>query len=418
MQHSQYQHPEQRSGQIPSRSYASFQQQQPGNYGGNTKMAYMNNRNQYSKNKFVIRPFKHHNTIDQGKAKQIWEELQKAINQIFCKNASQLSFEYLYRSQYNLVLHKHADMLYEGVKETIIQHLKKVSEIVVKSTDDDLLTTLYAEWSLHQENMVMIRDILMYMDRTYCSFHKKVKVYELGLIIFREKIIRHPLVRERVRDTLLMNVYKERNGHRIDRPLMKQILLMLVKLGISNTHVYEEEFERPFLEATAIFYRQESDAFISRNTCTDFIRKIDDRIEEEDDRATAYLYSSTYEPPHEDERQKGKLQNILDREMIEKHASTLLQMESSGLKYLLKFNKIEDLSILYDLLSRSPYTLEEVKQGMYDYITNQGQALVNDVESCKEPLVFVQGILDLKDKFDLIIKQAFQDQKDFQKKVL
>ena len=38
-----------------------------------------------------------------------------AIGEIHNKNASSLSFEELYRNAYNLVLHKHGDLLYAGV---------------------------------------------------------------------------------------------------------------------------------------------------------------------------------------------------------------------------------------------------------------------------------------------------------------
>lgn len=42
-----------------------------------------------------------------------------AITEIHNKNASSLSFEELYRNAYNLVLHKHGDLLYSGVKQSV-----------------------------------------------------------------------------------------------------------------------------------------------------------------------------------------------------------------------------------------------------------------------------------------------------------
>ena len=43
----------------------------------------------------------------------------QAIDEIYNKNASVLSFEELYRNAYNLVLHKHGDLLYEGVQKCV-----------------------------------------------------------------------------------------------------------------------------------------------------------------------------------------------------------------------------------------------------------------------------------------------------------
>lgn len=55
--------------------------------------------------------------------------LKSAIEQIFAANASSLSFEELYRFAYNLVLHKHGQMLYDGVKATITEKLRAVANV-------------------------------------------------------------------------------------------------------------------------------------------------------------------------------------------------------------------------------------------------------------------------------------------------
>ncbi len=39
-----------------------------------------------------------------------------------------------------------------------------------------------------QTSMVMIRDILMYMDRVYVHANNCENVYNLGLILFRDKV--------------------------------------------------------------------------------------------------------------------------------------------------------------------------------------------------------------------------------------
>ena len=57
---------------------------------------------------------------------KVWGRLKEAIYEIFNSNASALSFEELYRNAYNLVLNKHGDMLYEGVRTEVTDHLKKV----------------------------------------------------------------------------------------------------------------------------------------------------------------------------------------------------------------------------------------------------------------------------------------------------
>ena len=60
----------------------------------------------------------------------IWAGLKAAIQEIQKKNNSGLSFEELYRNAYTMVLHKHGDKLYNGLKEVVTEHLDdKVKEV-------------------------------------------------------------------------------------------------------------------------------------------------------------------------------------------------------------------------------------------------------------------------------------------------
>lgn len=59
---------------------------------------------------------------------------------------------------------------------------------VLASLQNNFLQTLNNAWNDHQISMVMIRDILMYMDRVYVLQNSVDNVYNLGLIIFRDQV--------------------------------------------------------------------------------------------------------------------------------------------------------------------------------------------------------------------------------------
>jgi cullin 3 len=59
---------------------------------------------------------------------------------------------------------------------------------------------------------------------------------------------------------------------------MNDITHMLVDLGINSRSVYEEDFERHFLETSANFYRVESQEFIASNSCPDYMKKVCRRV--------------------------------------------------------------------------------------------------------------------------------------------
>mmetsp|Transcript_32787 Transcript_32787/g.101575 ORF Transcript_32787/g.101575 Transcript_32787/m.101575 type:complete len:147 (+) Transcript_32787:82-522(+) len=119
--------------------------------------------------RLLIKPFRPHCQMNADQAREIWRSLRVAISEIYDRNASVLSFEELYRNAYNLVLHKHGDLLYDGVKELVESQLRAVADIVVASPDEQLLNQICKGWREHQVTMVMVRDILMYMDRTLFS---------------------------------------------------------------------------------------------------------------------------------------------------------------------------------------------------------------------------------------------------------
>ena len=72
------------------------------------------------KSKFVIKPFRPSVQWDKRKAESTWDALRKAIAEIHNQNASSLSFEELYRNAYNLVLHKHGELLYNVRKHACL----------------------------------------------------------------------------------------------------------------------------------------------------------------------------------------------------------------------------------------------------------------------------------------------------------
>lgn len=115
--------------------------------------------------KFVIQPFKHNQQMDEDYANRTWQTLHDAIREIHRQNASGLSFEELYRNAYNMVLHKFGDKLYNGLTETITQHLQAVAAEVQAANDEQFLPELKDKWDKHKLSSIMIRDILMYMVR-------------------------------------------------------------------------------------------------------------------------------------------------------------------------------------------------------------------------------------------------------------
>ncbi|XP_047491796.1 cullin-3-like [Penaeus chinensis] len=347
-------------------------------------------------------------TMDERYVENIWQLLKSAIQEIQKKNNSGLSFEELYRNAYTMVLHKHGERLYTGLRDVVTQHLEnKVRADVLASLQNNFLQTLNHAWNDHQTSMVMIRDILMYMDRVYVQQNNVDNVYNLGLIIFRDQVVRHGCIRDHLRETLLDMVMRERRGEVVDRLAIKNAAQMLIVLGIESRAVYEEDFERPFLAQSAEFYRMESQKFLAENSASVYIKRVEARIMEEAERAKHYLDEST----------ERRIVEVVEEELIKKHMKTIVEMENSGVVHMLKNNKTEDLACMYKLMSRVSDGLRAVAECVSQHLREQGKALVAEEEGGKNAITFVQNLLDLKDRFDHFLHNSFNNDKIFKQMI-
>jgi len=354
----------------------------------------------------MIRPFRSPQRMDETQAEKILADLKSAIHEIHAQNASSLSFEELYRNAYNLVLHKHGEKLYAGIEGEVTRYLRQLGNTVAVAPDEVLLAELVRQWKTHTTTMTMIRDILMYMDRTFVLQERKEPVYELGLRIFKEQVARHPNVKDRVRSMLLSSIEAERRGELIDKETLRNILQMLVDLGINAMTVYQDDFETPFLEETRVFYEREGNEYIQINTCPDYVVKAQNRLNEEKARAQQYLHMTT----------EGKLLRIVSHELVIKHASHLVSMPNSGCNVMLRDNKMEELHKIWSLFSVKNCR-DEMKRCVYNFVRETGEKLVDDHDSDKKPVEFVHELLDLQKKFEDIVREAFEEDKNFQKAV-
>ncbi|KAJ0472788.1 putative cullin protein, neddylation [Helianthus annuus] len=154
---------------------------------------------------------------------------------------------------------------------------------------------------------------------------------------------------------------------------------------------------------TIDFYRIESREFIEICDCGDYLQKAERRLNEEIDRVERYLSP----------RSEVKITNVVEKEMIANHMTRLVHMEDSGLVNMIVDDKYEDLKRMYKLFQRVPNGLSTIREVMTSHSRETGMQLVTDPEKLKDPVDFVQCLLNKKDKYDKIISSAFNNDKSF-----
>ena len=357
------------------------------------------------KGKITIKNIRQHQ-MDPNYAENTWNLLKNAIHEIHRQNASGLSFEELYRNAYNMVLHKYGDLLYRGLREVVHEHLQSVALQVAHSNDQEFLPQLQVAWNCHKMSMMMIRDILMYMDRVYVMANSVRTVYDLGLYYFLEDVARCPEIKGRLLESVLGLVENERNGELVDTSLLKTITSMWIDVGVNNQNVYEEDFEAHFLAASSRFYMIEAQTFIAQCSCPEYLLKVEQRLKEEETRVATYLARSS-EP---------KIRAVVERELIATQIQTLLEMEGTGLIPLLKASdKGADLARLYRLFSRVEHGNRILCEAVAGYVKDTAKNIVTLHEA--DPEQYIQQLIDFRDHFNELLDASFAKDKEFAKSI-
>lgn len=154
----------------------------------------------------------------------------------------------------------------------------------------------------------------------------------------------------------------------------------------------------------------ESLDFLSNNSATDYVAKATRRMEEEKERSVALGLPATTEAP---------LVKIIETELIERHARSLVDMERSGFAALLKDeSKTEELQQMYDLFVRVPSSVDFLRDALCDRIKTEGKALIDDQQKgAADPPSFVRGVLRMRERYHRVLQVSFRDEKKAQKRL-
>lgn len=117
--------------------------------------------------------------------------------------------------------------------------------------------------------------------------------------------------------------------------------------------VYNEDFNEPFLKASEYYYAHESNNFISKNTVSDYMKKVLKRIEEEKQRLHTLIHPSS----------EQDLMARLDRVLIENHRDSIWQ----EFQTLLVNDKMEVRRLMDQLRTFISGYFENVLASFQDY---------------------------------------------------
>lgn len=284
-------------------------------------------------------------------------------------------WNHIYTTVYKMCIQKtprsYAKDLYQRVQSTLKAYLRSSCLPAIQRTtgEESLLRELRRRWSNHKLMVKWVTRTFSYIDRYYVKRNEEPSLEHAGYMCFRKEVF--DSIVASVRKAALNIVQRERDGDNVDRSLLRGVLDIFVEMGMGKLDVYTSEWEAPFLEETADFYRRTSAKWAEEDSFPDFMRKADCNIIEELERAAQYLNGQTQE----------RLLRVYEEEVLIVHQKKMLSKDNSGLVALLENNKKDDLLRLYRLYSRVPQGLIPVGQILKNHIQKEGMELVREQRS-------------------------------------
>lgn len=329
-----------------------------------------------------------------------WENLSQAIKAVHNLSPVSESKETLYGLVKDLCTHKMSAKLFELLQEQCKTHLIEISKQLQQSQNIDtlsFLSQLEKLWKDHCTQIRIIRDIFLYLDRTYVIHEVDVKsIWDMGLNLFRDQVIfsqYNPSLINKLISGILIQIEQERSGKTINRSLIQTLTRMLIALGI-----YRKTFEKEFLTQSLDFYHQESIHHI--NTINDqiphYLKFIAEKIQEEKERVSFYLEFIT-----EDE-----LLKIVHNKLVLDHADTILE---KGFKSMVNDDLVDDLHLLYKFF-QFIHKLEKLKLYYNDYIKEFGLGIVMHSERDSN---MIDDLLAFRRKVLHLLVHSFDKNEDF-----
>ena len=312
--------------------------------------------------------------------------------------------------------------LYARLQEMLVDFGNSVAAEAEGMDNEEALMFFRRRWVEYSFACRPINGMLMYLNRTWIRQRKSTTVTVHEVTGLADLVWYHTLfvkLKEPVVKAMLRLIERDRSGEHVDHAIVADTVACFVRLGevapesesmspasrgaggaqrpVPHALVlYKRYFEERFLQATEVYYNIEASQFLEKNGVTAYMEKVDDRIQDEQNRCRLFLHKTT-EP---------ELLHVLDTVLIAKH-KTVLQ-EQFGI--LLKQDQRDKLALCFRLLHRIRTDGVEPLAAVFErFVLEQGSAMLEEVpaETRTKPDVYVKTLLVIYRRFQDLLETAF-----------
>lgn len=346
--------------------------------------------------KLVVKNLKPNTSWD-GKAylEKIWAQLDEALTLIFAGRYDGFSKEDLYRGVESVCKQGGASTLFSRLEQRCRKHVEHdmAGLLAQKSRGDsvELLKDVLLEWTRLKDQMLTIRAIFFFLDRSYLLPSSKPTLSELTPRLFREIVVEDASMKQviiagacELVDSDRKDGQKPRHG---SQDQFREAVDMFHELS-----VYTAYFEPEFLALTQDYFAAWSDEMISQKSVPEYVALAGRVIDKEMRRCEDFALDAST---------RRDLLALLEDHLVQLKVTDLTEYEALG--SMLDNNATADLTALYALLKRRRLG-NKLRPSFEKWVDASGTAIVfaNDADD------MIVHLLSLKRRMDFIWNISFQ----------
>ncbi|KAG5438688.1 hypothetical protein PCANB_002408 [Pneumocystis canis] len=269
--------------------------------------------------------------------------------------------------------------LYYNLVRYLSSHMQSIKNESLKYNGEELLQFYSRQWTRYTSASFCIHHIFKYLNNFWVK--RKIdegktgiySVYTLALV--RWKLDMFDDIHEKVTETLLNTIERQRNGESVNTSLLKNVIDSYVSLGLDEKNssklvldVYNNFFEKPFIASTEIYYKEEAEKYLAENSITDYMKK------------------------NHSELLQSEFQNILDS------------------------NRHDDMARMYTLLSRISNGVNPLKIKFEAHVYKAGLLAIEkifDNSTNSDPKFYIDALLEVRSRYNTLVATAFKGDMEF-----
>ncbi|CAF0772886.1 unnamed protein product [Brachionus calyciflorus] len=310
----------------------------------------------------------------------------------------------------------HSKQLYDETRNLLESHVQNIHKTLIENPDEQLLILYYQYWNEFSKGAEYLNNLFNYLNTQYVrktsnsdadiqfgtssdSNELKMDIGEMSLDCWRKYMI-EPL-KDKLIKLILDGIERDRKSEMVNQPVIHGVINSLVDVAErqKTLALYENLFEKVFLEQTAEYYRKEASKLLEENNCSAYMEKALARINEENVRSRRFLNPSSY----------SKVDTEVQKRLVEDYLSFL----HSECKELTRNEIKHDLRHMYKLLKPFPNGLTVMVNEVQNHIARIGLETVNDLKGENIPTLFVEQMLKIHNKYSELIKEIFNNDQEF-----